>query len=88
MSPIKVNDPGSDPLIFSGLTAGSEIPGGDFTGSVHSVFSAACNLRSDEPEHHLVTLLPAAAANTPAGIRVDQYDAFPVSYTHLRAHET
>ncbi len=53
---------------FQALSVGTEVPTHCFSGTVHSVFRQACNLRI-EP-HRLLTLLPSEKGNVPHGIRL------------------
>lgn len=53
---------------FQALSVGAEVPTYCFSGTVHSVFRQACNVRI-EP-HKLLTLLPAEKGNVPHGIRL------------------
>lgn len=50
------------------LSVGIQVPTHHFSGTVHSVFRHACNIRI-EP-HRLLTLLPSEKGNVPHGIRL------------------
>jgi hypothetical protein len=53
---------------FQALSIGIQVPTHHFSGTVHSVFRQACNVRI-EP-HRLLTLLPSEKGNVPHGIRL------------------
>lgn len=64
---------------LTALAAGSEVPAGDFTFSVHSVFGTAMNL-AVAGRRGLVTLVGADADDYPQGIRLatrERFDAWP-----------
>jgi uncharacterized protein DUF2877 len=50
-------------------SVGAGVPGGSFTGVVHSVFRRACNIRTDGGE--LLALLAPELGNLPHGIRIE-----------------
>lgn len=54
---------------FQALSVGAEVPTHYFSGTVHSVFRQACNIRI-EP-YRLLTLLPPEKDNVPHGIRLN-----------------
>lgn len=53
---------------FQALSIGAEVPTHCFSGTVHSVFHNACNIRI-EP-HRLLTLLSSEKGNVPQGVRL------------------
>lgn len=53
---------------FHALSVGIQVPTHHFSGTVHSVFRQACNIRIDP--HRLLTLLPPEKGNVPHGIRL------------------
>lgn len=54
---------------FQALSVGAEVPTHYFSGTVHSVFRQACNVRLES--HGLLTLLPPEKDNVPHGIRLN-----------------
>lgn len=54
---------------FQALSVGAEVPTYCFSGTVHSVFRQACNVRFET--HRLLTLLPSEKDNLPHGIRLN-----------------
>jgi Protein of unknown function (DUF2877) len=50
-------------------SVGAGVPGGSFTGVVHSVFRRACNIRTDGGD--LLALLAPELGNLPHGIRIE-----------------
>ena len=54
---------------FQALSVGIEVPNCCFSGTVHSVFRQACNVRIEA--HRLLTLLPSEKGNVPHGIRLN-----------------
>jgi hypothetical protein len=58
---------------FPALSVGVEVPTRCFSGTVHSLFSGACNLGIGLDT--LLTLLPSEKGNVPCGIRLDD-DSF------------
>lgn len=54
---------------FQALSFGSQVPIQHFSGTVHSVFQQACNVRLES--HGLLTLLPSEKDNVPHGIRLN-----------------
>jgi hypothetical protein len=54
---------------FQALSVGAEVPTHCFSGTVHSVFHQACNVKLES--HKLLTLLPSEKDNVPHGIRLN-----------------
>ncbi len=54
---------------FQALSIGAEVPANCFSGTVHSVFRQACNIRIDP--NRLLTLIPSEKDNLPHGIRLN-----------------
>ncbi len=56
------------------LSTGIEVPVGSFSGTIHSVFRSACNLRLEDEV--LITLLSSEDCNAPWGIRLNSPPPF------------
>lgn len=54
---------------FQALSVGALVPTHHFSGTVHSVFHQACNVRLES--HALLTILPSEKDNVPHGIRLN-----------------
>ena len=66
---------------FQALSIGVEVPSHSFSGTVHSVFRQAYNVRLES--NRLVALLPSEKSNVPHGIRLNT-SSQPVSFDLLR----